>query len=201
MTERTALLLIGYQNDYFADDGILRSFLEETEQRSQLVQRTTDLVRELASSDILMISTPICFTADYSELVDPTGILAAIRDVGAFKADTRGSETVPELVVFGDRIEEIPGKRGLNAFSNTLLQQRLEDANITRLVLAGAVTSICIDSTGRAATDRGFSVSILSDCTAGRTEFEQQYFCDHIFTLYADVLTSEQFISRARAAG
>jgi nicotinamidase-related amidase len=191
MTGRTARLPIGHQNDRFADDGILRGFLEDTEQQSQLIRRTTELVQELAPSDVLIIATPFYFTADYSELVNPTGILATIRDVGAFKADTPGSETVPEFAAFGDRIKHIPGKPGLKAFSNTQIQEHLEDANVTRLVLDGAVASVCIDSTA----------SILSGCIVGRTEYEQKYYCENIFTLYADVLTSEQLIENRAIAG
>jgi hypothetical protein len=41
-------------------------------------------------------------------------------------------------------------------------------------------------------------VSILSDCVSARTAGEQAFYCEHIFPLYADVLTSgvlaEQFV-------
>ena len=30
LTKKTALILIGFQNDYFATDGILHSFIEES---------------------------------------------------------------------------------------------------------------------------------------------------------------------------
>ena len=55
----------------------------------------------------------------------------------------------------------------------------LGDASITHVVIAGAVTSICIDSTGRAAYELGMQVSILSDCTAARTNVEQEFLLHH----------------------
>ena len=35
--------------------------------------------------------------------------------------------------------------------------------------------SLCIDFTVRSAADKGFNVAMLSDCTAGRTNFEQEF--------------------------
>jgi nicotinamidase-related amidase len=50
------------------------------------------------------------------------------------------------------------------------------------------VTSLCIDSTGRAAYERGYQVSILADCCSARTPFEQEFFCENVFPLYANVI-------------
>ena len=97
----------------------------------------------------------------------------------------------------GDRILTVEGKRGLNAFASTELDETLKDRGIEHVVLSGAVTSICIDSTGRAAHERGYRVSVLSDCTASRTPYEQEFYCENIFPLYAEVLTSEEFLNRS----
>jgi len=145
---------------------------------------------------MLMISTPILFMPDYSELIEPVGILKTIKEVGAFKSGSPGSETINELLQFGERIIEVPGKRGLNAFSNTKLDDILHEQEITTIVLAGVVTSICIDSTGRSAFERGYKVLILSDCTSGRTLFEQEYYCNNVFPLYAEVIDHVQLLHR-----
>ena len=188
--EKTALILIGFQNDYFAADGLLEGALEDNSGRAKMLASTESLLNGLRDSPALIISTPIVFTPDYQELVEPTGILEAIKDVGAFRAGEKGSETISEIREYGDRILEVPGKRGLNAFSNTDLAGILEQRGIVDVVIAGVVTSICIDSTGRAAHERGYRVSILSDCTAGRSAFEQEFYCDKIFPLYAHVVDS-----------
>ena len=62
-------------------------------------------------------------------------------------------------------------------------------------VLAGAVTSICIDSTGRSAHERGYGVTVLSDCTCGRTNFEQDFYIEQILPLYAQISTSEELLA------
>jgi nicotinamidase-related amidase len=192
----TALVLIGFQNDYFRDDGVLRSAIEDSHNVDEALERTTSLMDRLAGSPVTMIATPILFTPNYEELVEPTGILKVVRDSGAFRAGTPGGQAVQEFEAFGDRLLEVPGKRGLNAFSNTDLDHVLKDRGIRNIVLAGAITSVCIDSTGRAATERGYRVTVLSDCTVGRTAFEQDFFCREILPLYADVCTAADWVTQ-----
>ena len=81
----------------------------------------------------------------------------------------------------------------------TTLAGTLESKQIQSVVVAGAVTSICIDSTARAAYERGMNVSILSDCTAARTAAEQEFFCESIFPTYATVMTSEELLAQCTA--
>ena len=191
---KTAIIFVGYQNDYFADDGILRAVVEESDRTNHILEKSLSIVEHLKGTEALMIQTPIIFTEDYSELVNPVGILKTIADVKAFQAGSTGSEVIDQFKSYGDRIKTVEGKRGLNAFSNTQLDELMKAHGIERVVMAGAVTSICIDSTGRAAHERGYRVSVLSDCTASRTSYEQEFYCENIFPLYADVLTAAELL-------
>jgi nicotinamidase-related amidase len=61
------------------------------------------------------------------------------------------------------------------------------------------VTSLCIDSTGRAAYERGYDVTVLSDCTSGRTPAEQQFFCENVFPLYGAAVPSVELVPELTA--
>jgi nicotinamidase-related amidase len=189
---KTALILIGFQNDYFAKDGILHAVVEESSRVSGVLNNTLDLLERAGRAFGLVLSTPIVFTENYEELTEPVGILKTIKEVGAFRAGTRGSETIDELKPYSDLITKVPGKRGLNAFSNTELENLLRARDIEHIVLAGTVTSICIDSTARHAAECGFKVTVLSNCTSGRTIFEQNFYCENVFPLYAKVRDSHE---------
>ncbi|MEC7922581.1 MAG: cysteine hydrolase [Planctomycetota bacterium] len=195
--DKTAVIFVGYQNDYFADDGILRAVIEESDRTNRILENSISLARGLRDTPATMIQTPIVFTEDYSELVNPVGILKTIAEVKAFQAGTPGGDIIAEFKEFGERIITVEGKRGLNAFASTELNDTLKDRGIEEVVLSGAVTSICIDSTGRAAHERGYRVSVLSDCTASRTPYEQEFYCENVFPLYAEVLTSGELLSRS----
>lgn len=192
--KNTAILLIGYQNDYFAEEGILRKVVEESSKITGILNNTINLLRNL--KDIHIISTPIIFSKNYEELQEPVGILKTIKEVGAFKVGESGSKTIKELDEFKNRITEIPGKQGLNAFVNTELDSFLAQNDISNIVFAGTVCSICIDSTGRSAFEKGYNISMLSDCISGRTVFEQKFYCENIFPLYSNVITSKDLIKQ-----
>ena len=190
--QHTALILVGYQNDYFAQDGILRGVVEEPGRVDEVLHNTLALITRLAPTDITIISTPIVLTPDYRALASPVGILHTIKQSGAFASGSTGAQDIPELQAFGDRIQYVKGKVGFNAFSDTLLGDVLKAKGIKQVLLAGMVTSLCIDSTGRAAYERGYSVTVLSDCTSARTPIEQSFFCSSVFPLYGEVLNSSQ---------
>jgi nicotinamidase-related amidase len=192
----TALILVGYQNDYFALDGILRGVFEEPNRVDTVLSNTISFIRKVADTPITIISTPIVLEPDYRALAHPVGILHAIKESGAFKFGSPGSEDIPELLSFGNRVSYLSGKVGFNAFSNTSLEAELKQRGIKDILVAGMVTSLCIDSTGRAAYERGYSVTILSDCTSGRTTAEQDFFCKTIFPLYGGVASSAEIAAR-----
>ncbi len=194
--QHTAVILIGYQNDYFASDGVLNSVIEEASRVTGVLDNTIKLLDRLQATPTFVVSTPLRFTPDYSELVEAVGILKTVKEMQAFKAGTKGAEPIPELLRFGDRITEVPGKRGLNAFAHTDLDNVLKERGVTDVAIAGVVTAICVDSTGRSAHERGYKVSILSNCTSGRTTVEQDFYCENIFPLYAEVLDHEQLLKR-----
>jgi nicotinamidase-related amidase len=188
----TAVILVGYQNDYFAPNGILRGVVEEPNRVDSVLANSLALIGALIPTPTTLIATPIVLEPDYRALVNSVGILDTIKAAGAFKAGTPGADTIPELAAFGNRITYVRGKVGFNAFSNTELDRVLKERGIKTVLVAGMVTSLCIDSTGRAAYERGYSVKILSDCTSARTRSEQDFFCQNIFPLYGGVLDSVQ---------
>ncbi len=193
--QQTALLLIGFQRDYFDPDGILFSAVEESHRVSGTLEHTIQLIDALIDTQITIINTPIVFSELYHEIENPMGILKAIKEAQAFKAGTAGAEILPQIQKYGDRIEIIPGKRGFNAFSNTELKNILVKKGIERLVIAGCVTSLCVNATALAAKEIGFEVTILSDCTSGRTPIEQDMFCKEIFPLFTEVANHNEFVN------
>ncbi|MEM8710974.1 MAG: cysteine hydrolase [Planctomycetota bacterium] len=183
----TAVLLIGFQNDYFADDGILHGVIEANAEQTGVLGHTVDLLKSLEGTDALFINLPILFSSDYHELENPAGLLALVKEVGAFRRNTEGGAVSPEIMAFGDRILHLEGKTGFNAFLGTDLESTLRERGIERVILTGVVTSVCIDSTGRAASEKGFSVTVVSDCSAGRNSTEHDFYCENVFPLYAEV--------------
>ena len=160
------------------------------------MQNSLAFIEQLLPTDATVITTPIIFTPDYSELSAPIGILKIIKEKGAFRSGSPGAETIDQVKAFGTDICNIPGKRGLSCFTKTTLHKVLQQHQITDIIIAGAVTSLCIDSAGREATELGYNVTILSDCTVARTSFEQEYYLKEIMPMYATVASSADMIEK-----
>lgn len=72
----------------------------------------------------------------------------------------------------------------------------LAAVDIVDVAMAGALACVNVDASARSAYQRGYRVSILSDCTLSRTKSEHDLFCHRSFPLYAEVLTSNQLLDR-----
>lgn len=55
-----------------------------------------------------------------------------------------------------------------NAFRQTTLLEQLRAADVNELVIAGAMSHMCIDATTRAAADLGFTCTVVEDACATR---------------------------------
>ena len=64
--------------------------------------------------------------------------------------------------------EKIISKRFANSFRETDLLDTLRQKGITRIVIAGMQTHMCVEAASRAATDLGFEVVVAHDACATR---------------------------------
>jgi len=78
----------------------------------------------------------------------------------------------PALAVHADAApapgEPVVTKHLPGSFTGTPLEAMLRERGIERLVVAGFMTQMCVDTTARQAAHRGFAVTVLSDATAAR---------------------------------
>ena len=77
-------------------------------------------------------------------------------------------------VAFHENVEPEGGEKVIvkyypNSFRGTDLQEHLQKEGIRRLVMAGMMTHMCVDSTVRAAFDLGYECLLAGDCCATRS--------------------------------
>ncbi|MET0974397.1 MAG: cysteine hydrolase family protein [Leifsonia sp.] len=102
--------------------------------------------------------------------------------------------------------EPVVAKAEPNAFLGTDLEARLRSADPAELVIAGMMSSMCVDATTRAAADLGFTVTVAHDaCAAPDLDFDGETvparqvhgaFMAALSGSYATVTTAEAIIRR-----
>lgn len=73
-----------------------------------------------------------------------------------------GHDTIPELYpAAGEPVVDKPGK---GAFFATDLHAILRNGGVTKLVVTGVTTEVCVNTTVREANDRGYDCLVVADC-------------------------------------
>ncbi len=143
--EKIALLLIDIQNDYFSSFKDAKLPLENMEKSTINTSKILKFFRN-KHLDIIHIK--------HENLIK-----------GRFlQKDTKGSEIHESVKPLRDECVII--KNFPNSFKNTRLKQTLHDLNISSLVIVGAMSHMCIDSTIRAAKDFGFNCVVVNDAVS-----------------------------------
>ena len=142
---KPTLLIIDIQNDYF-QGGKMELF--EMELASCNAKKLLSYFRERNLSIVFIRH------------------LAIKSNPSFFIPDTFGSEIHDSIRPLEN--ETVIIKNFPNSFRNTNLHQYLQAINTSELVICGAMSHMCVDTTTRAAFDLGYSCTLISDACATR---------------------------------
>ncbi|MER7763190.1 isochorismatase family protein [Streptomyces sp. NPDC097619] len=95
-----------------------------------------------------------------------------------------GSGFAPGLAREGDLLVV---KRTVGAFHGTGLDERLRALGVDTLVLGGLVTTMGVESTGRAASDHGYEPEFVADAMSGFAEDEHRLAVERTFPRFGKV--------------
>merc|ERR1712205_286905 len=87
----------------------------------------------------------------------------------------------------------VKGKKGLDAFPGTTLEEELKAPGIETVALAGFLTNCCVESTMRTAYEKGFNVITLTDCVATTSEEGQKAATTGTYGMFSSPMTSGEF--------
>jgi ureidoacrylate peracid hydrolase len=192
--EKTALVLIEYQNDFTSEGGTLHQAVKPVMDSTNMLANTVETVAKARKLGATIVYAPITFTDDYHELSPtPYGILKGVVDSKSFRKGSWGSEMVD---VLKPRPEDIvvEGKRGLCGFASTNLDFVLRSRGITNIALGGFLTNCCVESTMRTGYEKGYNVVTLTDCTATVSEEEQRLSVEKNYPMFSRPLTHTEFL-------
>ncbi|KTF37207.1 cysteine hydrolase family protein [Xanthomonas vesicatoria] len=137
-----AVIVIDLQNDYFPGGKLPLSGIEPAAANALAVIANARITR-----------VPVLHVR-HESAADAAFFVAGSR--GAQIHDTVGPQDGEVVVV----------KRHVNAFRETLLAQQLQQHGVTDVVIVGAMSHMCVDACVRAASDLGYTVTVLHDACA-----------------------------------
>lgn len=139
-----ALIVIDMQNDYFETGKMPLVNINNT------LDNCNELISYAKKNDIKI------FFIKHISLKE---------EVGFFIANTKGVNLHDSFNLKDGIIVE---KNYPNSFRKTILKNELEKYNISDLIVCGAMTHMCVDTTVRAAFDLDFTVTLAHDACATR---------------------------------
>lgn len=168
-----ALVIIDMQRDFCDPAGYMGRRGDDVAPAQRLIPRIQALRASARSAGMQVIFTREGHHPDLGDL--PASKRAKTRrsgaEIGSAGALGRllvrgepGWDIVAELKPAVD--EAVIDKVGTGAFYATELEHRLRVQGIDQVVLVGVTTGVCVSTTAREASDRGFNVLVLSDCCA-----------------------------------
>ncbi len=184
---KTALLIIDIQNDYFPNGkNELVGSLEASQQARRLLE---------------------CFRQNKPQKEDNVIFIQHISTrPGAtfFLPGTTGAVIYADLQPLEG--ETIIQKHYPNSFRETPLLERLHQEAVSRLIICGMMTHMCVDATTRAAFDYGFDCIIAGDACATKdlvfqgqkvpAEYVHFAFLAALNGTYGNVLKADEIISQ-----
>ncbi len=145
MTE--ALLLIDVQNDYFPGGAYTLAGIEAASARA------AELLKRFRDAGLPLIHVRHEF---------------ASADAPFFRPGTPGADIHASVAPAAG--ETVITKHAVNAFHGTDLKQRLDALGVDQLVIAGAMSHMCIEGATRAAADLGYKCRVIHDACATRDQ-------------------------------
>lgn len=193
--QKTALVLIEYQNDFTSDGGTLHEAVKPVMESTNMLSNTVETVEQARRLGVTIVHAPITFTEDYRELTSqPYGILKGVVDSQSFRKGSWGAEIVDVLKPQPEDIV-IEGKRGLCGFASTNLDFILRSRGLTHIALGGFLTNCCVESTMRSGYEKGYHVVTLKDCTAALSEEEQRLAVEKNYPMFSRPMSHHEFLA------
>lgn len=178
----TALIIVDIQNDYFKDG---RMELVNPNKAADNAAKVLEWFRENNKENIFHVQH-----------------IAADPSLGFFLPETEGADIHKSVLPKED--ETVIVKNFPNSFLKTDLESKLRDNGVTKVIVIGMMTHMCIDATARAAVDLGFETTVIEDACAtldlsynGHDVPAEQVHYSFIAALngmYAEITSTEDFL-------
>ena len=189
---RTALVLLDLQNYNVHPDGYWnRATPGAAEIAVPMIEGTVRALDAARSNGIAVIHVANSWRRGHPDVNLHAPWMREAKEANRSTDDSWGVEFF-EPVAPRDG-EFVVQKRSVSAFVGTELERLLLVRDIATLELAGGITNFTVEGTARHASDLGYRVVVLEDCTASISDEWQSFAISQILPLIGEVATTTDF--------
>jgi nicotinamidase-related amidase len=166
----TALLIIDMQRDFLEPGGFGEMLGNDVSLLRRTIEPNRKLLAACRAAGMMVMHTREGHRPDLADLPPAKKIrgrsATCIGDSGPMGRilvrGEAGHDIIAELYPApGEPVIDKPGK---GAFFATDIHAMLQNRGITRLIVTGVTTEVCVNTTVREANDRGYECLVLEDC-------------------------------------
>jgi ureidoacrylate peracid hydrolase len=187
-----ALIIIDMQNAFFIGSFVKRGF--ELLNKEQIIENTKNILAYARERKWLIVFTKMQFASDYSDAGLLVKKFPEIIQLHAYQG--KDAEIINELK---PKLNEIViAKKQYDSFYNTKLEHVLQEKKIDKIVIAGVLTNVCVESTVRSAFEKGFEIEVISDAT---TTYDKELKNASLKTIekhFGSIITIDKLLTPAR---
>jgi ureidoacrylate peracid hydrolase len=178
-TDRTAVIVVDMQNDFASPGGMFARAGIDVRCIQAIVPPMAALLDAARAAGIVVVYLKMGFQPDLSDTGapnSPTWIKHLPFDAGL---EVTGPDGTPSRILVRDTwntevVDELTPRDGdvvlyknrYSGFYRTELDDHLRARDVETLIVVGATTSVCVESTVRDATFRDYRCFVIEDCVA-----------------------------------
>jgi nicotinamidase-related amidase len=188
--ERVALVINECQRGMVDPEIVGNGALAGEVARRGMVARVAELAAACRAAGVLVVHATIVPRPDYMGTMRNCLLLASLVKKGTVVAGAPGADIHPDLTPQdGDVV--LQRVHGLTPFHSTELEPILRSRGVQTVIITGVSTNVGIPGACLEAVNRGFTVVVPEDCTAGAWPEAHEFQVQHTLPLLSTVTTSE----------
>ncbi|MER7077634.1 Nicotinamidase-related amidase [Saccharopolyspora kobensis] len=157
------MLALHWQVNVIEPEGFFGGMLGEPVARSGVVPRATRFHAAAADAGATLVFTRFTIPDGEGGLVRNTGFMRAVGEAQeAFRPDAPGSALIAGMA---DQPDHVVDNQKLSGLAGNDLAAWLRARDVDSVLITGVATNLTVEQTARHATDLGFHVQVISDCT------------------------------------
>jgi len=185
--DRSVLLVIDVQNDFCHDDGVFGQAGIQLSAIQAAVENLLSLIEAARSAGL-----PIIFVRTHHDrwTNTPAWLTRHVRRGRGVEICATGSWGAEFYRVSPTLEDRVIVKHRYSAFFGTSLEVVLRSLGRPTLLVTGATTNVCVETTARDAFMRDYQVVLVEDCTGAPTKEEHEGTLHNMRTYFGQVTDS-----------